>query len=835
MANSILVNLKTDLKSLKYGKDRPDGGSSNQPFKTVDIPEGTGYGRDGLPTRSGPDFILRDGFLAPVKGIRDISRLTKMMFDTKSPSGLLFIIKQNLLSRTGVKVEGTDTLGYAGGLINEGIYTPLGTLLQAGFGWAGIHLNKQGLDPTSPMGPGIEGGGLFPSAGLSSYYQYIREINNPNNFAWQEEEYEVLVTNPEYNANQLSLRLNPETGQAEAVPQFITETRTRRVENDLSVEGNRLLNLTQKFIDNVNDDPTLLEYGGGPGSILGFGKTKIKITGDRTGVNNPLAVANPGYFYGNDGEDFYNINPETKELNLKLGASTTADLFQDFQPRFEGIGEMLTNEELQNTLRQGRYTPLLSPDATPEQINNAFGTNYKQTRRPQISWAGKGTGFSGRFEWSGVSNLYDFIIGGTKITSEDYLIEDEDTNIAGGTSSPQKFNTSVYQIDYSTAGSSLLPEYENSVFGDMMLVIDPETAGLMDLTLGSPEMRTFSQEQITGFPDVISQGDGSATQPGDFRTAIIEDTSLKDTETSNIIARSLNYKTQNRAVRVNAGDPGKHFTNAPENTMKNVFKYALPGYQLEALDKITAAPMYEGEGPDTQQAINDLVKFRIAAVLNTADAGRKAVYMHFRAFINSFNDAYNANWGTTNYVGRGNPFYNYTGFTRTIQMSFTVAAQSKAELTPMYSKLNYLASTLAPDYGNNGFMKGNIVRVTMGGYLYEVPGVINNLTYDIPADTTWEIAVGDGVPAGENDEVKADYDTTVKELPHRIDVTMGFTPIHDFLPAKPNNFQIPDQKFISLQSAFNDGLYGQLPEYRSYKATANPDIGSSLSEEQTTT
>ena len=86
------------------------------------------------------------------------------------------------------------------------------------------------------------------------------------------------------------------------------------------------------------------------------------------------------------------------------------------------------------------------------------------------------------------------------------------------------------------------------------------------------------------------------------------------------------------------------------------------------------------------------------------------VYMHFRAFINSFSDAYNADWSGIKYMGRGEEFYKYGGFGRKISLSFTVAAQSKAELAPMYSKLNYLASTLAPDYGNNGFMKGNIVR-----------------------------------------------------------------------------------------------------------------------------
>ena len=57
MASSKLVTLKTDLKSLKYGKDRPDGGSSNQPFMVKDLPDDNSvYGRDGLPARSGPDL-----------------------------------------------------------------------------------------------------------------------------------------------------------------------------------------------------------------------------------------------------------------------------------------------------------------------------------------------------------------------------------------------------------------------------------------------------------------------------------------------------------------------------------------------------------------------------------------------------------------------------------------------------------------------------------------------------------------------------------------------------------------------------------------------------------
>jgi hypothetical protein len=39
----------------------------------------------------------------------------------------------------------------------------------------------------------------------------------------------------------------------------------------------------------------------------------------------------------------------------------------------------------------------------------------------------------------------------------------------------------------------------------------------------------------------------------------------------------------------------------------------------------------------------------------------------------------------------------------------------------MYKKLNYLASICAPDYSANGYMRGNIITLTIGGYFYEQP------------------------------------------------------------------------------------------------------------------
>jgi hypothetical protein len=150
--------------------------------------------------------------------------------------------------------------------------------------------------------------------------------------------------------------------------------------------------------------------------------------------------------------------------------------------------------------------------------------------------------------------------------------------------------------------------------------------------------------------------------------------------------------------------------------------------------------------------------------------------MHFRAFLGPISDSYTADWTGFNYLGRGEKFYTYGGFDRKISLSWTVAAQSKEELIPMYKKLNYLASTLAPDYSPKGYMRGNLVQLTIGGYLYEQPGFITGLTYDMGEDSPWEIGIGTS---------ETPNDSSVKELAQIIRVTgFNFTPIHNFVPRK---------------------------------------------------
>ena len=106
-------------------------------------------------------------------------------------------------------------------------------------------------------------------------------------------------------------------------------------------------------------------------------------------------------------------------------------------------------------------------------------------------------------------------------------------------------------------------------------------------------------------------------------------------------------------------------------------------------------------------------------------------------------------------------------------------------------KVNYIASLTAPDYSEGGFMRSNIVYLTLGDYLDNVPGFIESVNLTIPDDTSWEIARGaDGeveIPQENNTLQSADSNDQdnnfVQQLPKYIEMQVSFKPIHSILPA----------------------------------------------------
>ena len=217
-------------------------------------------------------------------------------------------------------------------------------------------------------------------------------------------------------------------------------------------------------------------------------------------------------------------------------------------------------------------------------------------------------------------------------------------------------------------------------------------------------------------------------------------------------------------------------------------------------DDINMLSLYSDEenpfnSPETQYGnkARDLIKFGFEHMCNNCP---KTTKVHFRAFITSFSDNHNAEWQGSKYAGRGENFYTYQGFDRSVQLGFLVAAQSKEEMKPLWQKLNFLVSGLYPDYTDNGYMRGNLTRFTLGEYFYRTPGIITNLNITIEQDYAWEIKMRQREGVEEDKQM---------ELPQICSISLTFIPILDKLPKRGTKVPlIMTDKMKGIQNYLND-------------------------------
>jgi len=167
---------------------------------------------------------------------------------------------------------------------------------------------------------------------------------------------------------------------------------------------------------------------------------------------------------------------------------------------------------------------------------------------------------------------------------------------------------------------------------------------------------------------------------------------------------------------------------------------------------------------------DDIIKFGFECMSN--DKPGQSVPLIFRAFLtNGINDSNTGEWNSFKYMGRGETFYTYQGFNRSIGFGFRIVAFSKDEMKPLYNKLNYLVSQVYPDYSSGGYMRAPIVKLTVGDYLYRVPGILESVNLTVDNNTPWELT-------------SYDTDSTIAQLPKIIEVAVSFKPIFDELPRR---------------------------------------------------
>ena len=276
-------------------------------------------------------------------------------------------------------------------------------------------------------------------------------------------------------------------------------------------------------------------------------------------------------------------------------------------------------------------------------------------------------------------------------------------------------------------------------------------------------------------------------------------------------------RTYHRESRIGLGTPGRILTEHEKYTGfvgegrpplyddKGNINYRI--FVEDKIDRINALDIVRT--PHSDFAIpeaRDLVRFRFEAIDNNKiSKGASSVdALVFRAFIDDISDNFTAEHNSFEYNGRPEKFYTYKSFERKVALSFKIAAQSRWEMMPLYRKLNFLVSNTAPDYSpSTGRMRTPFMRLSVGDWMHRLPGVINNVNLKWQKDYPWEINL-----TGPEDDV---MEKDMLVLPHVLDVSLAFTPIHNFLPRK----SISEAPFILPNYHGTDGSYHPLQKWLS--------------------
>jgi hypothetical protein len=656
-----LLDLKTDLKSLKYGNDRPGGGDSGQPYQQVNINTvDSGFNR--LRMTKFDDGLIRGGIVGAVNAsVVDTLRIGKFLTDF--PKGPLFIARQVGLQLSNPKLEtrklpsgGSGVLGFLSNLANTindkfgigptRIYNlGINTLAQVPVNAFGIHLNRHGLLPVQDD---------------TTKYLAVAQSNNKG----------TAFTGkglPKSSTNRLVQK---------AVTLLPPQTQTGRLLNTIQ----SALSLFGVSLPNVQNRQIIDDYVGGPGSVYGIGRTTIRrydYTSNGINKQDPQEKGKVNYIgtLGLSQQYFSSYNAP-----LGIGGLNISSLPGPFGALFGAAARAISGANATANLRKYNSLDSNNPTNAPTNIDTAT--------------------------YSGVNGETKYIANGNTVLLPQPI--------------PGKV-VSVRNASYQTYQNII----ESKKLTQNTVYIDGKQANQFGI-YGNIDPNTKEKLGKTLLPNA----------------------------TSNPI-----YTDGNKVVRV----------NIPWNRATREIRVG-SGKQ----DQINLTPLFKASAGTIGDSIlipnvgyrniNDLVKFRIQAL--DGDNPTSVNWMIFRAYLTQLSDSTDASWNEIKYAGRGDKFYVYDGFSRKISIGFKVAALSDEEMKPMYQKLNYLMGNLMPDYKEGLIMRGPLVRMTVGNWIDGQAGILNSLSYTIPQDSPWEIAVNEPV-GGEK----------LLILPHVIEVQMTFTPI----------------------------------------------------------
>ncbi len=283
-----LLDLKTDLKSLKYGNDQPGYGSSNEPYIKVDINNvDTGFNR--LRFTNFDDGLIRGGAVGAANAsITDTLRIGKFLVDF--PKGPLFIAKQVGLQLSNPRLESkqlpTDKPQTGGGFFNNvgNFISNTANRIENEVGPTRIYnlgINTLAQIPVNAIGGHIVRHGFLPNQDTSKYYEAVvteNNINGTNRLLKLTEELGLIspIFPSRVQSNESPTRL-----EVQGENQYLSVLNEPDPDPNMTagtLNGLVFSNRVQNIPPSIGTGTTIpsLSYLGGPNSVYGIGYTDIK-------------------------------------------------------------------------------------------------------------------------------------------------------------------------------------------------------------------------------------------------------------------------------------------------------------------------------------------------------------------------------------------------------------------------------------------------------------------------------------------------------------------------------------------------------------------------------
>ena len=235
------------------------------------------------------------------------------------------------------------------------------------------------------------------------------------------------------------------------------------------------------------------------------------------------------------------------------------------------------------------------------------------------------------------------------------------------------------------------------------------------------------------------------------------------------------------------GEPGRRVSNIDGTLAKSFQGPIKGGLRSKNVNRANIQSIESDIGKD-----RDLVPFRFYDAYNDNN-------ITFSAILSGITDTITPEYSSERYIGRPDSVYVYQGVSRALSFTFDVYPQTRQEMRPLWSKINYLVSLCYPNFeslqapgatsfGVNQYLPVNhnidysppqtmvspIVELTIGDMYRNTPGFLSGVTMTVQDGTTWEFE--DGVVNEEGIRENS------MKLPHYVQIACEFTYIGKHIP-----------------------------------------------------